>query len=238
MAHQKGFILVLVVCVLAKSKEQSKLILCMKASEMILFLDAFLKLNILKGGKCSFIEHENMNLLNVCMSLASIDSIVRSMSEFFKGFLPSELVIFIISLFPVLELRGGIIAARLLHVHWLTANVICVLGNLVPIPFILLFVNKIFDALRNTRFVKFIDKIEEKARKKSKNILKYERFGLFLFVAIPFPGTGAWTGALVASIFKMKMKDTVISILAGVATAAFVMSLICYIIPYIVKCCF
>lgn len=179
-----------------------------------------------------------MNLLNICAMLASIDDMVSSMSEFFKSFLPSELVIFIISMFPILELRGGIIAARLLHVNWLTANVICVIGNLFPIPFILLFINKIFDALRNTKFVRFIDKIEEKARKKSENILKYERFGLFLFVAIPLPGTGAWTGALIAAMLKMKIKDTVISILAGVATAAFVMSIICYIIPYIIKCFF
>lgn len=192
--------------------------------------------SVLKGGQYSIVGYKfHMNLLQVCTTLASVDSVVRSMSEFFKNFLPSELVIFIISLFPVLELRGGIIAAKLLGVHWVTANVICVLGNLLPIPFILLFINKIFALLKNTRFVKFIDKIEEKARKKSKNILKYEKFGLFLFVAIPLPGTGAWMGALIAAIFKMKMKDTVISILAGVATAAFVMSFVCYIIPYIVN---
>ncbi len=164
-----------------------------------------------------------------------MDSIIQSMSDFLKNFLPPEVVIFIISLFPVLELRGGIIAAKLLGVHWIPANIICVIGNLLPIPFILLFINKIFGWLKNTRLVKFVDKMEQKAHQKAKSVLKYEKFGLFLFVAIPLPGTGAWTGALIAALLKMKIRDAIISILAGVATASLVMSIICYIIPYIVS---
>ena len=79
------------------------------------------------------------------------------------GGIPSELVIFIISLCPILELRGGLIAASILHVDMWKAIPICIVGNILPIPFILLFIEKIFDLLKNTRFVKMINPLEEKS---------------------------------------------------------------------------
>ena len=102
------------------------------------------------------------------------------------------------------------------------------IGNLLPIPFILLFILKIFDWIRNTRFVKLVDKLEAKAEKKSAKVTKYKKFGLFLFVAIPLPGTGGWTGALIASVLKMRLKDSLPPIIAGVLVAGFVMTLLSY----------
>ena len=135
-----------------------------------------------------------------------MDQLVQSIIDSLKNAVPAELIIFLISLLPILELRGGILAGTLLGVDWPIAYLICVIGNLLPIPFILLFIRKIFDWIRNTRFVKLVDKLEAKAEKKSAKVTKYKKFGLFLFVAIPLPGTGGWTGALIASVLKMRFK--------------------------------
>ena len=129
---------------------------------------------------------------------------------------------------PILELRGGMIAASLLGINWKVAMLICILGNIIPIPFILLFVKKVFEFLKNTSLSKLIYKLEKKADSKSKDILKYKKFGLFLFVAIPLPGTGAWTGAMIASLLGLKLKNAVISIFLGIVTAAIIMSIFSY----------
>lgn len=151
------------------------------------------------------------------------------------GGLPAELIVFIISLFPILECRGGLIAASLLGVDYFIALPICIIGNLLPVPFIFLFVEKIFNALRNTRFHKFIDKLEAKAIKKSAKVTKYKRFGLLLFVGIPLPGTGAWTGALIAVLLKLNLKDSVFSIVFGVLMSSAIMFIITYGIPWIIS---
>ena len=95
-----------------------------------------------------------------------MDQLVQSIIDSLKNAVPAELIIFLISLLPILELRGGILAGTLLGVDWPIAYLICVIGNLLPIPFILLFIRKIFDWMRNTRFVKLVDKLEAKAEKK------------------------------------------------------------------------
>lgn len=151
------------------------------------------------------------------------------------GGIPSELVIFIISLCPILELRGGLIAASILHVELWKAIPICIIGNILPIPFILLFIEKIFELLKNTRFVKMINKLEEKAEKGAKKIMKHKKWGLFLFVGIPIPGTGAWTGSLVAALFHFKLKDACIAIAGGLILATVIMTFISYGIPYIIS---
>lgn len=142
--------------------------------------------------------------------------------------IPAELIIFIVSLCPILECRGGLIAASLLNVPLLTALPICIIGNLLPIPFILLFIEKIFEWLKNTKLVKLVNKLEEKAQKNAKKIMKHKSLGLFLFVGIPLPGTGAWTGALVASMFKFKFKDAMKSMILGVLLASLIISLLFY----------
>ena len=103
------------------------------------------------------------------------------------GGVPAEIVVFIISLCPILELRGGLIAASILHVDMWKAIPICIIGNILPIPFILLFIEKIFELLKNTRFVKMINKLEEKAEKGAQKIMKHKKWGLLLFVGIPLP---------------------------------------------------
>lgn len=150
------------------------------------------------------------------------------MTQSLKDLMPPELIIFIISIFPVLELRGGIIAGTALGVNWPTAYIICVVGNMIPVPFILLFIRQIFEWLKNTRLVKFIKKLEEKARKKSGSVRKYKFWGLFILVAIPLPGTGAWTGALVAALLDMRIKDAFLPILLGVMVAGLIVALLSY----------
>ncbi|MDO5123497.1 MAG: small multi-drug export protein [Eubacteriales bacterium] len=156
------------------------------------------------------------------------------MLDWFKNF-PDVLTILIISLFPILECRGGLIAASLLGVDYWIAIPVCIIGNLLPVPFIFLFIEKIFAILRKTILKKLIDKIENKAMKKSEKVTKYKRWGLLLFVGIPLPGTGAWTGALIAVLLKLNLKDSVISICLGVLMSSTIMFIISYGIPWIIS---
>lgn len=163
--------------------------------------------------------------------------------EFLRDKISPELIIFIVSLLPILELRGGLIAAALLHVDWWIAFPICVIGNMLPIPFILLFLKKIFALLKKTKtFRKLVEKLERKAEvksrkleqadeKKKKRRIWYQMGALFLFVAIPLPGTGAWTGALVADAVNMRIKNALPTIFVGVLVAGLIISFISYVIP-------
>lgn len=157
-----------------------------------------------------------------------MDNLITQITQTLQNSIPSELIVFIISLFPILELRGGIIAATILGIPWQTAYIVCAIGNLLPIPFILLFLDKIFEWLKKTRFKGLVDKLESKAMKKSETVKKYKFWGLFAFVAIPLPGTGAWTGALVASFLRMKLKDSILPIILGVLTAGIIVALASY----------
>lgn len=160
--------------------------------------------------------------------MISLDTFITNLTQSLKDVIPPEIIIFLISLFPVLELRGGIIAGTALGVNWPTAYILCVIANMIPVPFIILFIRRIFEWLKNTRFVKLIKKIEEKAEKKSNSVRKYKSLGLFILVAIPLPGTGAWTGALVAALLDMRLKDAFLPILFGVMTAGLIVALISY----------
>ncbi len=159
------------------------------------------------------------------------ESIVTSITHNLTSVVPAEVIIFIVSLMPILELRGGLIAASLLKVDWLYAFPICVIGNLLPLPFILLFIDKIFSFLKKTRMKKLVLHFEKKALAKSDSVEKHRKWGLFVFVAVPLPGTGGWTGALVASCLRMKMKEAMPPIILGVLTAGIIMSIISYVIP-------
>lgn len=162
------------------------------------------------------------------MELMFLESIINSMILSLKSFIDPKTIVFFISLLPLLELRGGVVAASILKINWRLALPLCIIGNLLPVPFILLFIEKILAYLKDTRFVKFVDRIEAKAQKNSESILKYKTLGLFLFVAIPLPGTGAWTAALAAAFLKIPFKNAIISIIFGVCTAGVIMSLISY----------
>ena len=139
-----------------------------------------------------------------------------------------KLTIFIISMIPILELRGGLLAASpaFLNVPILEAIPICVIGNLIPVPFILLFITPIFSKLKKTKRLKpVVEKLEKKAMDKSDRVQKYEFWGLVLLVAIPLPGTGAYTGALVAAMVDMQLKRAVPAIFTGVVIAAVIVSM-------------
>lgn len=142
--------------------------------------------------------------------------------------MPAELVCFIVSLFPILECRGGLIVAKLLGVDLLTALPITIVGNIIPVPFILLLINKIFALFKKTKYHRLVDKIEARAMKKSEGITQGEFWGLLLFVGVPLPGTGAWTGSMIAALLGMDRRKAVPAIGLGVLLAAFIISVIFY----------
>ena len=158
-----------------------------------------------------------------------MDSLVNFFINNFNEVLSKEAIVFIISLMPLLELRGGLLAAALLKIPYIKASCICIVGNILPIPFILLFLKKIFLLMEKweptKKLVKFF---EGKAEKNKSKIDKYGLWGLILFVGIPLPGTGAWTGALVASVFEMNFKKSIIGIFLGIILAFIIMSIISY----------
>ena len=157
------------------------------------------------------------------------ETFVNEMMAFLQNKIPEELVAFVISLFPVLECRGGMIAARLMEIPFVTAFLLCYVGNMLPIPFIILFIRKIFDFLRRFKFFeKIIVKLEAKTDKNKDKILKYKSWGLLLFVAIPLPGTGGWTGALMAALLDIRFKRALPIIALGVLIAGFIMSALTY----------
>ena len=156
------------------------------------------------------------------------ESIALSIAEFFQGKISKELIVFLVSLLPILELRGSLIVAGFLKMEFLATYIIAVIGNMLPIPFILLFIEKIFDWLKKTRIKDFVVKLENKALSKSDQIKKYGKFGLFLFVAIPLPGTGAWTGSLIAVLLRMKKRESLPWIFLGVLVAGLIMSLLSF----------
>ena len=134
-----------------------------------------------------------------------------------------ELIVFIISLMPILEIRGGLIAASLLGLDIVPAFIICIIGNLIPIPFILWFITPIFNWLKKTKhFKKLVDKIENKAMKKKDKIEKAEFWGLLFFVGIPVPGTGGWMGSLIASLLNMDKKKALLAATLGILMAGFI----------------
>lgn len=157
------------------------------------------------------------------------DQLIQSIVTFFQDKIPNELTVFIISLLPVLELRGGLIAAKLLDMDIIRAFIVCYLGNMLPIPFILLFLKKIFDWMRKSKKLgKIVGKLEHKAEKHRKTIDKYGAWGLLVLVAIPLPGTGGWTGALVAEIMDIKFKKALPIIALGVLIAGFIVGALFY----------
>lgn len=138
-------------------------------------------------------------------------------------------IVFFVSLLPILELRGGLIVASLLHVPMWNAIPVAIVGNLLPVPFILLLINKIFAALKKTKhFKKPIEKLEAKALSRSDNIKKYEFWGLVAFVGIPLPGTGAWTGSLIASLLGMNRMKAFQAVIVGVLIACVIMCVVSY----------
>lgn len=164
-----------------------------------------------------------------------VDSLINWFTSTLS-FIPKEMVSFIISMVPILELRGGLIAASLLGIGVVKAIVICILGNIVPIPFILFFITPIFNWMKKTSLLRpMVEKLESKSMAKSDQIQKYEFWGLALFVGIPLPGTGAWTGALIAALLGIEIKKASLSIFIGLIIATIIMTIISYGIPFFIQ---
>lgn len=165
-----------------------------------------------------------------------VDSLVNFFTQGLSGIMPKEAIVFIISMIPVLELRGGLLAASLLHIEMYKAIIICIVGNLIPIPFILLFIKAILGWMKQFKcFKKLVEWVEHKSMSKSGKIEKYEFLGLILFVGIPLPGTGGWTGALIASLLNVKNSKAFTAICIGLVMATTIMCFIAYGIPAIVS---
>ncbi len=159
----------------------------------------------------------------------SMESIVVWFTSTLGNYVSAEVMVFIISLFPILELRGGLIAAWMLKVPLLKAIPICIIGNILPIPLILLFIKKIFAWMRRFRFfAKIVEWLEQKAMGKKDQIERYEFWGLVLFVGIPLPGTGAWTGSLIAALLDIDFKKAIAAELLGIVIATFIVSVVSY----------
>ena len=157
-----------------------------------------------------------------------MENLVESLANLLGG-LGKEVIVFIISMLPILELRGGLVASALLGVDFLPGYVCSIIGNVLPIPIVLLFLEKIFDLLKKFNGTKkLINKIEDKIMSKKGQIEKYGYWGLLLFVGIPLPGTGAWTGAGLAVLLHLNRKKSFIVILLGVVLASIIMSVLSY----------
>ena len=158
-----------------------------------------------------------------------MDAIVTWYESGIGAWLPKEVFCFLVSMVPLVELRGGLIVAKLLDIPLLWANVICIVGNIVPIPFILLFIRQIFAFMKEHGIlVKFVEWLERHAEKKSKGQERGEFIFLWLFVGIPIPGTGAWTGSLIASLFRYDIKKASLAIFLGILTATVLMDILSY----------
>lgn len=139
------------------------------------------------------------------------------------------ITVFIISLMPILELRGGLIAASLLKIPPVPAYIVSIVGNLIPIPLILWFLDSIFGFMKKHKIlVKFIDFCERKGNEKKGQIEKLGFWGLVLFIGVPLPGTGAWTGCLIATLLRMDKKKAFLAAILGVLMASVIMMIVSY----------
>lgn len=160
------------------------------------------------------------------------ETLVQGIIDALGGSVGKEAIVFLISMIPILELRGALlVAGPLLGVPVGTAIPLCIVGNILPVPFILLLITPIFRWMKGTRRLKpMVDKLEAKAMSKSDKIEKYEFWGLVLFVGIPLPGTGAWTGSLIAALLGIKFKKAFPAVVLGICIATVIMWFISYVL--------
>jgi len=156
---------------------------------------------------------------------------------FLNTFFGKILTTFLVSMVPVIELRGAIPIGVARGLPFWAAVLVSIIGNLVPVPFIIIFIKKIFAFMREKmpKLNGLVTRLENKANSKSETVQKYAFWGLFIFVAVPLPGTGAWTGALIAAMLEMPLKKAFPSIMLGVLSAGAIVTFITYIVPLIVK---
>ena len=149
-----------------------------------------------------------------------------SLNDLLSLGLSKELVVLIISALPLVELRGALpVAINLFHFPWYYALLLTIIGNLVPVPFLLLFLDAISKLLSKIGiFNRILQRLFERTRRRGRIIERYGRIGLMLFVAIPSPVTGAWTGSLAAVLFGLKFKHALLSIFIGIFIAGIIVT--------------
>lgn len=142
----------------------------------------------------------------------------------------------LVSMVPVVELRGGVPFGVALGLPPWAALIAGIIGNMIPIPFIVVYIRRIFQWMRwrIPRLGQLVDRLEKKAHLKGRKVTKYKYLGLFIFVAIPLPGTGGWTGALVAAFLNMPLRKALPSIFAGVVTAGLIMTFLTHTVTTLV----
>ena len=140
------------------------------------------------------------------------------------------LLTMLISMLPVVELRGGLPAGVAMGLPIPTAYIAALVGNMLPVPFIILFIRPLFQWLRVhvPKLSGFASQLEQRAQEKSVDVARFQLWGLLIFVAIPLPGTGAWTGALIAAVMDMRLRRAVPAIFAGVVIAGLIITVLTY----------
>lgn len=159
-----------------------------------------------------------------------MDQIIQRIFDFFL-FGGKDFALFIISMIPFIELRGSIIFGAAMGIPWQHAFLVSFPGNILPVPFLILLARPIFAWLKTTRLLAgFTQKVEDRLMKKADKVTvqKYSAVGLFLFVAIPLPGTGAWSGSLIAALLDVKMRYALPAVIAGVFAAGVIMTVASY----------
>lgn len=136
----------------------------------------------------------------------------------------------VMAMIPVVELRGAIPFGLSLGLMYWEAFLAALIGNLIPVPFIILFLRRIFEWLKtkSVRLARFVERLERIGERKSNTVVKYKILGLFILVAIPLPGTGAWTGSLVAVIMDLRLKNAFPAIALGVVAAGVIVTAVSY----------
>ena len=154
---------------------------------------------------------------------------VDAIETFLFQTLGRELCVFICSMIPIIELRGAIPLGAGMGMGLVETYLLSIIGNMIPVPFILLLIRAVLDFMKKVKGLKKIALwVEAKAVKHKGKIEKYAYVGLFLFVAIPIPGTGAWTGSLIAALMRMKFWKSLLWVTLGVLTAGVIMSVISF----------
>ncbi len=160
-----------------------------------------------------------------------IDAIVNAIRDFFLNTVGEELCVLFCSMIPIIELRGAIPMGAIFGLPWWQSYILSVVGNMIPVPFILLLIKAVITWMSRSK-IKFFNKIADfllrRVEKRREQIEKYSFWGVCLFVALPLPVTGAWTGSLVAAMIDMKFWKALLSCLFGVMIAGVIMTLISY----------
>lgn len=146
--------------------------------------------------------------------------------------MPKELFLVIMSAVPFIELRGGMIAASLLKIPYLKGVALCIVGNILPVPIVLLLGRKMLHLLRSRPLTaQYAIKFEKKLLSKSTVIQKYEFIGLSIFVGIPLPGSGVWSGSLIAALLDFSIRRAICAQFLGLVLSILIMSMFTYVFP-------